>query len=123
MLERRAVLIVVAAAALTAGACIEISRFDSSRIESDFSRLRRRDTGTSGEGYWGRKMEQVLRRNLSPTVILADSVVDARAIAAHLRRAEQEPRLSELIAQVRDIDDVVPPISRRASRRSNACGD
>jgi hypothetical protein len=94
---------------LTVGAGIEISRFDSSRIESDFSRLRRRDTGTRGEGYWGRKMEQVLKRNLSPTVILADSVADARAIAARVRRAEQQPRMAELIAQVRDVDDVVPP--------------
>ena len=109
LLERRAVLIVAVAAALTAGACIEISRFDSSRIESDFSRLRRRDTGKSGEGYWGRKMEAVLKRNLSPTVILADSVVDARGIAARVRRNEQQPRMAELIAQVRDVDDVVPP--------------
>ncbi len=107
--DRHAVLVVVVGAALTAAACIEISRFDSTRIESDFSRLRRRDTGISGEGYWGRKMEEVLRRNLSPTVILADSVADARAIAARLRSAEQEPRLAALIAQVRDIDDVVPP--------------
>ena len=109
LLERRAVLIVAAAAALTAGACIEISHFDSSRIESDFSRLRRRDTGTSGEGYWGRKMEEVLKRNLSPTVILADSVADARGIAARVRGNEQQPRMAELIAQVRDVDDVVPP--------------
>ncbi len=109
LLERRAVLIVAAAVALTAGACIEISHFDSSRIESDFSRLRRRDTGTSGEGYWGRKMEEVLKRNLSPTVILADSVADARGIAARVRRNEQQGRMAELIAQVRDVDDVVPP--------------
>ena len=109
LLQRHAMPIAIAAGVLTVGAGIEISRFDSSRIESDFSRLRRRDTGTRGEGYWGRKMEQVLKRNLSPTVILADSVADARAIAARVRREEQQPRMAELIAQVRDIDDVVPP--------------
>jgi len=109
LLQRHALLIAVVGAVLTVGAGIEISRFDSSRIESDFSRLRRRDTGSRGEGYWGRKMEEVLRRNLSPTVILADSVDDARAIAARVRGDEQQPRMAELIAQVRDIDDVVPP--------------
>ncbi len=88
---------------------LEIRRFDSSHIESDFSRLRRRDTWTSGEGYWGRKMEAVLRRNLSPTVILTDSVGDARAVAAQLRTAVRQPRMAALVAQVRDIDDVVPP--------------
>ncbi len=109
LLQRHAAPITIAAVALTVAALFEISRFDSSHIESDFSRLRRRDTGTSGEGYWGRKMDEVLQRNLSPTVILTDSVADARGVAAHVRRDEQQPRLGELIAQVRDIDDVVPP--------------
>ena len=60
LLQRHAMPIAIAAGVLTVGAGIEISRFDSSRIESDFSRLRRRDTWTRGEGYWGRKMEQLL---------------------------------------------------------------
>ncbi len=109
LLQRYAAPIAIVAGALTVGALFEISRFDSSHVESDFSRLRRRDTGTSGEGYWGRKMDQVLQRNLSPTVILTDSAADARAVAARVRRDEQQPRLAALIAQVRDIDDVVPP--------------
>ena len=47
------------------------------RLEYDFSRLRRRDTWTRGERYWGAKMDAMLGRNLAPTVFLADSVPQA----------------------------------------------
>ena len=108
--QRHAVLIVVVAGALTVGAGIEISRFDSSRIESDFSRLRRRDTGTLG------------RRLLGPQDgggAAAQPVADGDPRRFGRRCARRSPRACaatsrsrgwrELIAQVRDIDDVVPP--------------
>jgi predicted RND superfamily exporter protein len=110
LVDRHAGAIVLVGALVTAGALMQARRFDASHIESDFSRLRRRDTWTSGEGYWGRKMDAVLKRNLSPTVILTDSVAAAEATAARLRLAARAaPPLSELLAQVRALDDVLPP--------------
>jgi predicted RND superfamily exporter protein len=112
LLDRGAGAIAIAAVLITAGALVEVRHLDSSQIESDFSRLRRRDTWTSGEGYWGRKMDAVLKRNLSPTVVLTDSVAEAESIAARLRSAVSgggDPVLTSLVAQVRALDDVLPP--------------
>ena len=58
---------------------------NSTHLESDFSKLRRSDTWTSGEGYWGRFMDRIIGGNLSPTVILTDSAAEASAVAARLR--------------------------------------
>jgi hypothetical protein len=78
-------------------------------IETDFSRLRRADTWQNGEGYWGRRMEALLGAYLTPTVILTDDLAQARAIAADLRSAAGKAPLSEQVASVRTVDDVVPP--------------
>ena len=56
-------------------------RFGHDQLEYDFSHLRRRDTWREGEGYWGRKMDALLGRYLTPTAILTDSVAEARAVA------------------------------------------
>jgi hypothetical protein len=67
------------------------------------------DTWENGEGYWGRRMEALLSTYLTPTVLLADDVSQARAIAAEIRRMQETSPLSERIASVRTVDDVLPP--------------
>jgi predicted RND superfamily exporter protein len=81
---------------------------DLRNVETDFSRLRRRDTWTSGERYWGGKMDRMLGRNLAPTVLLTDSPEEARALAARVREAAARPPLDRMIAEVRGLDDVLP---------------
>jgi predicted RND superfamily exporter protein len=98
-----------AAALLTIGAAVEIRHFGRGQLEYDFSRLRRRDTWTTGEGFWGAKMDSLLGRYLTPTVLLTDSPAEARAIAVRLREAAQRPPLDAMVASVRTIDDVLPP--------------
>jgi uncharacterized protein len=88
----------------------KVSTLDpNDEIETDFSRLRRADTWQNGEGYWGRRMEALLGAYLTPTVILTDDLAQARAIAADLRSAAGKAPLSEQVATVRTLDDVVPP--------------
>ncbi len=101
------VVAVVAALALVAG--WQVRSFGSSQIETDFSKLRRADTWKTGEGYWGRKMDALLGTYVTPTVILADDAEQARAIARAVRRERESAPLSEMIASVRTLDDVVPP--------------
>ncbi len=98
-----------AAALLTVLAGLKIRHFGHDQLEYDFSRLRRRDTWSVGEGYWGAKMDTLLGRYLSPTVLLADSAGEARAIADKLREAVKRPPLDAMVASVRTIDDVLPP--------------
>jgi predicted RND superfamily exporter protein len=94
---------------LTAGAVWEVRHFGRDQLEFDFSRLRRRDTWKSGEGYWGKRMDTLLGRYLTPTVILTDSEAEARAVTARLRDQASHPPLASMIASIRTYDDVVPP--------------
>jgi hypothetical protein len=98
-----------AALILTLGAVWEVRHFGRDQLEFDFSRLRRRDTWKSGEGHWGKRMDTLLGRYLTPTVILTDSEAEARAVTARLREQASHPPLASMIASIRTYDDVVPP--------------
>ncbi len=97
------------AAVLTLGAGWQVRKFGRDQLEYDFSRLRRRDTWTDGEGYWGKKMDTLLGRYLTPTAILTDTEAEARAVETKLRAAATQPPLAGMIASIRSWDDVVPP--------------
>ena len=101
--------IAVGAALVTVLAGWQIRHFGANNLEYDFSHLRRRDTWTQGEGFWGHKMDTLLGRYLTPTVILTDSVSEARIVAARLRDAASRPPLSTMVASIRTYDDLVPP--------------
>ena len=91
------------------GGLARCARFGRDQLEYDFSRLRRRDTWTSGEGYWGKKMDALLGRYLTPTAILTDSEAEARAVEARLRGGAAPAAAPSMIASIRSYDDVVPP--------------
>jgi predicted RND superfamily exporter protein len=101
--------VVAVSLAATLGAVLQLARFRATDLESDFSRLRRRDTWTLGEGYWGDRMNAVLGEYLTPLVFLADSPNDARALARQLRSRLDAPPFAGRIDTVRTIDDVLPP--------------
>ena len=101
--------VLVAATVLTIAAAWQVRKFGPDQLEYDMSQLRRRDTWTSGEAYWGKKMDTLLGRYLTPTVILTDSRAEARAVANRVREAIKRPPLSAMVASVRSLDDVVPP--------------
>jgi uncharacterized protein len=100
--------IVAVGVALIVAAGLTVRHFDMSHLEYDFSKLRRADTWKTGEGYWGRRMDELLGEYLTPTVILADSPEAARAAAVRIREAAKRPPLDEAISQIRTIDDVLP---------------
>jgi predicted RND superfamily exporter protein len=97
------------AALMTVLAAFEVRGFGRDQLEFDFSRLRRRDTWASGEGYWGKKMDALLGRYLTPTVILTDSQEEARAVTARLKQAASQGPMGSLIAGIRTFDDLLPP--------------
>jgi predicted RND superfamily exporter protein len=101
--------IAVGAAVLTVLAAVELRRFGADSLEYDFSHLRRRDTWASGEGFWGHKMDALMGRYLTPTVLLADSEAEARAVASRVRAAAERPPLAGMIASIRTYDDLLPP--------------
>jgi predicted RND superfamily exporter protein len=109
LVARFAVPITLGTVVLTAAAAWKVHGFDSSQLEYDLSKLRRADTWTSGEGYWGRRMDELLGEYLTPTVILADDREQARAIAAAARAQLQGRDFAEMVSTVRSADDVFPP--------------
>ena len=101
---------IVAVGALLAGLALwEMRSFGPGQIETDFSKLRRADTWQTGEGYWGRKMDKLLGTYVTPTVLLTDGPEEARAVAAAVQREAKRAPLSDMIAGIRTLDDVVPP--------------
>lgn len=113
------VLVLMIGTLVTGLAIARVSTFGKSEIETDFSKLRRRDTWKSGEGYWGDRMDDVLGRYLTPTVILADSPSQAAAIATKVREASTRAPLAEMVSEVRTLDDVVP--THQAEKIAEAC--
>jgi hypothetical protein len=105
--RHRGAIVAIAAVLAVAGAW-EARGFGANRMETDFSKLRRADTWTRGEGYWGRKMDALLGSYLTPTVLLTDDVAQARAIGKKLSTEANQPPLDALVARVRTADDVVP---------------
>jgi predicted RND superfamily exporter protein len=101
--------ITVVAALVTVLAGWQLRHFGAGNLEYDFSHLRRRDTWVSGEGFWGKKMDTLLGRYLTPTALLTDSVAEARAVAGRLREAASKPPLSSMIASIRTYDDLISP--------------
>ena len=98
----------VAALALSLLALFQLRHFGPNQLEHDFSKLRRRDTWIAGEGYWGARMDQLLGRQVTPIVILADDVAQTRAIAKHLREAADHVPLEARISSIVTVDDVLP---------------
>jgi predicted RND superfamily exporter protein len=106
--ERFPALILAVGAVLTVLSAVKVSTFDMNEIDSDFSKLRRRDTWTKGEGYWGARMDSMLGQYLTPTIVLADRPDQANAIAARLKDESKRPPLEQMVSNVRTLDDVLP---------------
>jgi predicted RND superfamily exporter protein len=108
LVSRRPALVLVIGLVFSALAVVEVARFDTAEIESDMAKLRRKDTWTRGEGYWGVRMDSVIGGYLTPTVLLTDSSEQAGAVAARLRREVGDTDLGALVSSIRTLDDVLP---------------
>jgi len=109
VVERWPVAVVGVALAATVMSALLVSRFDvSKQLEHDFSKLRRVDTWENGDGYWGRKVDNLLGRYLTPTVVLTDSPEAAAAAERDIRDKVDHGVLEPMVASVRGADDVLP---------------
>lgn len=98
----------VASAALVLSIAM-ISRFDvSSQLEYDFSKLRRVDTWSQGDGYWGRKVNALLGRYVTPTLVMSDSLGASLATEDAVRASMSRGTLLPMVASVRGVGDVLP---------------
>jgi predicted exporter len=106
--EKAPAAVVAATVIVTAVALFAMRRLDRSAIETDFSQLRRADTFQVGEGYWGKKMDALLGRYLTPLAVLTDDAEQARKMAKAIEESRARPPLHDVIASVITIDQVLP---------------
>lgn len=101
--------IVAAALTLTLASAAAVCRFDpATEIEYDISKMRRVDTWKNGDGYWGRKVDALLGRYLTPTVLLSDSAEAANAAERAIHESVDSGPLHSMVAAVRGASDVLP---------------
>ena len=106
--QRHPAPIVALAGILTLLAVYRVRAIDGSWIEYDFSQLRRADSHISGEAYWGRRMDGLLGRYLTPLVMLTDSPQATERVNAELRASMQTGVLHDYVSEVQDKNDVIP---------------
>jgi predicted RND superfamily exporter protein len=100
--------LVLVSLAMTVYFGLAMAKFRVRDLETDFSQLRRRDTWTSGEGYWGQRMDSVLGEYLTPLVFLGDDKAEMDRLAAIVRAHLGQPPFVGRLDAVRTIDDVLP---------------
>ena len=101
--------ILALAIAMSLVAVVEVRGFDGTQLEYNFARMRRADTWKSGEGFWGHKMDALLGQYLTPLVMLTNGAEETRAVAHALREARLSPPLNDMVAEVRTLEDWLPP--------------
>ena len=101
--------ILVVALVFTLAAAVQVRGFSGAQLEYDLSRMRRADTWRHGEGHWGKKMDALLGQYLTPVVMLTNNATESRAVAHALREAMKSPPMNGMVAQVRSLDDLLPP--------------
>jgi predicted RND superfamily exporter protein len=109
VIERWPVPVVAVALGLTVVSAVAVSRFDrSTQLEYDFSKLRRVDTWENGDGYWGKKVDTLLGRYVTPTVVLTDSPAQATEAERAIKDSVDHGVLQPMVASVRGASDVLP---------------
>jgi predicted RND superfamily exporter protein len=85
-----------------------LSRFNPSILETDLSKLRNKESMTTGSAYLSKYLDEIFQRFLSPLVILPDSRENAIKIAALLKEKKEKEGKMSLIASVQTLDDFLP---------------
>lgn len=99
--------LVVSAAALVLSLGLGL-RFGPDTLESDFSKLRNKRSIEQGSGYWGRKVDSVFQRYLTPTVIVTKTHEQAVAVATKLKEIKRKEQALSPISDIRMLEDFIP---------------
>jgi hypothetical protein len=84
------------------------SQISADLLETDLSNLRNRDSITHGAAHHSKHVDEILKRDLGPVVILPQSRENAIKITELLKAKIKENAPSNLIDQVKSLDDFIP---------------
>jgi predicted RND superfamily exporter protein len=97
-------------------AVVGVGRRTSDWIEYDLSKLRRRDSWTGGERYWGARMDQTLGRYLTPSVVMTNNAQQTRNLKQRFERLAEEGKAGNLIDRVQTAASLLPETRFEAVR-------
>ncbi len=93
---------------LTLVSVLTFSRFTRDLLETDLSRLRNRDSITHGAAHHYKFVDEILRRDLGPVVILPLTRESTRKIAEILKEQAKLNAKGNLVESVKTLDDFLP---------------
>lgn len=91
-----------------AGSAILLGRLSANTLESDFSKLRNKESMLHGSGYWGSKVDAVFERYLTPTIILTQNVKDTPRVAEELQAIKDREGENSPISDIKRVEDFLP---------------
>lgn len=109
------VIFTLTAVSLLASALL-VSKLSSNTLESDFSKLRNKDSMLHGAGFWGTKVDAVFERYLTPTIVLTTDAKDSAAVALALEGLRERDGDSTPISEVKRVEDFLPAEQARKIR-------
>ena len=101
--------VLAATAFLTVASVVGLATYRGDPIEYDLSKLRAAKSDRSGSQYWGRKVDEVFRRYLTPIVIRAETPAELSRVVAQLERDKAALGDRDPLLEVRTLDSAVPP--------------
>lgn len=100
----------------TVASAIFTSRLSRDTLESDFSKLRNKESLETGAGFWGDKVDAVFQRYLTPTIVLTTDPKDTQKVAEELQSIQARDGAASPISDIKRVEDFLPGDQARKIR-------
>lgn len=87
---------------------IGIARLSKSTIESDLTKLRNKESLLHGSGFWGKKVDDIFGRTLSPTAVLTNSPEETKVVFQRIKEIHEREGNRSPFSQITIVDDLLP---------------
>jgi predicted RND superfamily exporter protein len=92
----------------TAVAVVGLAKLSNHSIESDLTKLRNKESLLHGSGFWGKKVDEIFGRTLTPTVVLTRSPADTKKVYRKLQEIHAEEGAHSPFSEMRVVEDLLP---------------
>lgn len=106
--EHRRRLIQALALALLVASGVAIATYRGELVESDFNKLRARDSQKNGSIYWGQQVDAVFQTYLTPIAIVADTPADLQRVVTALDARQRGLGAEAPLREVRTANTLLP---------------
>ncbi|MGZ3711136.1 MAG: efflux RND transporter permease subunit [Bdellovibrionota bacterium] len=108
LVEKRHRSVTYVTLAVSAVAILGAAQLSKNTIETDLTKLRNKESMQHGSGFWGKKVDVILGRSLTPTIVLTDNPADARTVYTEIMRLHNQEGAHSPFSQVAIVEDYLP---------------